>query len=162
MKYYPICTFKEFYVDVSVAKRELTEWWNRKLWNPLCLVETNPKDDLLKLRFSTELFKDIRTVWTLSINSLSEDVVITSRPLGNGDLNLTWNITIKGKNKEQLLISTILLEGNLAGLYYERYAVCWTKLLKNMNRDFIHYLNRKYLSTTFMVENGCTEYYPIV
>jgi hypothetical protein len=157
MKHYPICTFKEFYVNAATAKAELKNWSNWKLWNTVSMIETNREGDLSALYFEpmeASTADAPRIQFVLSKESRVDEFVLDGFFWAEQKIHLQWIITIKGKNKEQLLISTILLEGDSAALYYEKYAIHLTKLLKIMNRDFIQYLNRKYLDTKWFGEDS--------
>lgn len=154
MKYYPICTFKEFYVDAAIAKAELKNWSNWKLWNTISKVETTDEGDLSVLHFETkELPNSVSIQFISTQENKTDEFVLEASVLIQEALNLQWIITIKGKNKEQLLISTILVEGDSAALFYEQNAIYLTKVLKTINRDFIQYLNRKYLDTKWFGED---------
>jgi hypothetical protein len=155
MKYYPVCTIKEFYVDATTAKAELKNWSNWKLWNRVSTVETNQEGGLSALYFELMESSNIPQIqFASSKESRVDAFVLDGVLLGEQRLKLQWTITIKGENKEQLLISTILLEGEAAALYYEKYGVRLTKLLKMINRDFIQYLNRKYLDKKWFGEDN--------
>lgn len=155
MKHYPICTFKEFYIDAATAKAELKNWSNWKLWNTISTVETNAKEDLVILYLNTKEWSNFPKIqFVTSQESSDDEFVLESLFFVEQEVNLQWIITIKGKNKEQLLINTILLEGDSAALYYEENAVYLTKLLKIINRDFIQYLNQKYLDTKWFGEDS--------
>lgn len=154
MKHYPICTFKEFYIDAAIAKAELTNWSNWKLWNSVSRIETNKQGELSLLHFDASQSSNFLPIQFVLSPKVEEDqLVLRNSILIEEGLNLEWVIIIKGKNREQLLINTILLEGDLAARYYAKYATYFTRLLKMINRDFIQYLNRKYLDTKWFGED---------
>lgn len=155
MKHYPICTFKEFYVDAATAKAELKNWPNWKLWNTISKLETNAGGELSMLYLEAkESFGIPRIQLLVSQEDGVDAFVLEGFFEAEQEVNLQWLITIKGKNKEQLLISTILLQGDSAAVYYEQYAIYLTKLLKIINRDFVQYLNQKYLDTKWFGEDS--------
>jgi hypothetical protein len=155
MKHYPICAFKEFYIDAVTAKAELKNWSNWKLWNTVSTAETNEEGNLSVLHFEIRQSPNITKIEFIpSQESGVDEFVLQSLVLVEQKLSIQWIITIKEKYREQLLISTILLEGDYAALYYEQYGIYLTKLLKIINRDFIQYLNRKYLNTKWFEEGS--------
>jgi hypothetical protein len=155
MKSYPICAFKEFYVDAATAKAELKNWSNWKLWNSVSSVETDEKGGLSVLHFEMKQPSIVSPIELMSAQKSSAEGFVLQGAFGaEEELRVQWIIMIKGKSKEQLLISTLLLEGDAAAFYYEQYGSYLTKRLKRINRDFIQYLNRKYLNTKWF-EEGC-------
>lgn len=155
MKYYPICTFKEFYVDPEIAKAELKNWANWKLWNTISTVETTSEGNLSALYLESKpLSKEMSIQFIPSKESHIDEFLLEGLFMTAAKLNLQWIITIKGKNKEQLLINTILLKGDSASRYYEQNAIYLTKMLKTINRDFIQYLNQKYLDIKWFGEDS--------
>jgi len=154
MKHYPICTFKEFYVNAATAKAELKNWSSWKLWNTISRVEMDCEGGLSALYFETKPLPTVpRIQFVVSKESSVDSFVLDGLFETEQEINLQWIITIKGKNREQLLISTILLEGDFAAFYYEQYVIYLTRLLKIINRDFIQYLNHKYLDTKWLGED---------
>lgn len=154
MQHYPICTFKEFYIDATVAKAELRNWSSWKLWNSVSMVETDEKGALSLIYLDAKPLTDFLPIQFVLSPKMGVDEFVLRNSISIQDgLNLEWIIIIKGKNREQLLINTILLKGDLAPLYYAKHASYFTRLLKVINRDFIQYLNRKYLDRKWFGED---------